>query len=136
MTNTNDMDRFRNEADVKRAIGKMLTKYEWGWWMPPANMYGRGGQSDFLAAYGGMFMAVEAKWDLAKGTHPVTQQQKKFLTMVQENRCYGFVVDRHRLGDLEIILETHRLPLAEEVLDYAKIAEESIAAVDRLMKFE
>ncbi len=136
MTGRDELERFKNEADVKRAIGKMLTKYGWDWWMPPANMYGRGGQSDFLALYGGMFMAIEAKWDLAKGTHPVTQQQKKFLTMVQENRCYGFVVDRNRLGDLEIVLQTHRIPRTDEVTDFTKVAEESFAAVQRLMKFE
>lgn len=88
------------EADVKKGIKKILDKHGWFWWMPPANTYGRGGIADFHAIKSGVFLAIEAK----HGTNAPTALQKSFLTSIQSEGGYAFVVFEDRLPLLDAFL--------------------------------
>lgn len=92
---------MKSEADVKKAIKKILDTRDWYWWMPPANGFGRSGISDFNALKDGVFLAVEAKF----GNNKPTVMQKAFLESVMSARGYGFVVNENRLQWLESFLD-------------------------------
>lgn len=84
MTKTNP-----TESDVKREVKKILTHHGWFWWMPAANGFGSTGVSDFLALKAGVFMAIETKL----GKNPTTVMQKGFLSSIQAEDGFAFVVN-------------------------------------------
>jgi len=84
---------YKSERDVKREIKKVLDKYGWFWFSPPANTFGVTGISDILALRAGVFLAVEAKYN---GNTP-TGPQKGFLETVSAESGFGFVVDEKTL---------------------------------------
>lgn len=89
------------EADVKKAVKKLLDKHKWFWWMPPANGFGRTGISDFNAIRGGVFLAVETKF----GNNKPTAMQLGFLNSVAAEDCFAFVVNENRVDSLQAWLE-------------------------------
>ncbi len=86
----------RNEKAVKAEVKKLLNQHGWFTWMPPSNMYGSTGASDFHALKDGVFLAIETKSNGGR----LTENQRKFLVSVTDAECFGFVVDEARLGVL------------------------------------
>jgi len=80
---------MRDEKGVKENVKRLLDHFDWFWWMPPANGYGKVGISDFHAIKNGVFIAIEAKFGSNKPTH----HQKAFLTSIQAADGFGFVVN-------------------------------------------
>lgn len=84
---------MKNEKDVKREVKKLLDKHNWFWWMPPANGFGKVGVADFNAIRGGVFLAIETKF----GKNKPTVHQSAFLTSIQAEDGFGFVVNEDRI---------------------------------------
>ena len=80
---------IHNEAGVKREVRKLLAKYGWYCWMPPANGYGKAGISDFHALKDGKFMAIETKY----GNNTPTVLQDKFLDNIELAGGWAIVVN-------------------------------------------
>lgn len=89
-----------NEAGVKREVKRLLKKYGWYYWMPPANAFGRAGIADFNAVRGGRFLAVETKF----GSNRPTPLQQQFLNDVVAHGGLAMVVTERDLDDLELLL--------------------------------
>jgi hypothetical protein len=81
------MRKYENEGDVKKEVKKILNQHEWFWWMPPANGFGKS-NVDFNAIRGGVFMAIETKYDKRK----CTPLQLAYLSSIQKEDGFGFVV--------------------------------------------
>ena len=94
------MAEIRNEHDVKREVRKLLTKYGWYTWMPPANGYGKGGISDFHALKDGKFLAIETKY----GGNTTTTLQAKFMASIAAAGGYAVVVNEMTLDTFEFLL--------------------------------
>ncbi len=92
---------MKSEKDVKRRIQKALDKYNWFWWMPPMNGFGKVGVSDVNALRGGVFLAIEAKFDKNKPTVP----QLAFLNSITAESGFGFVVSDKNIEHFEKWLE-------------------------------
>lgn len=99
------MSEYRNEKDVKRKVKALLEKFDWFYWMPPANAYGKSGISDFNAVRRGVFMAIETKF----GSNKPTAMQIGFLNSVRAEDCFGFVVSDRTIPWLEAFLESFEL---------------------------
>lgn len=95
------MATFNTEKDVKRKVKRLLTKHGWVWWMPAANGFGKAGVSDFCAVKSGVFVGIETKY----GTRKPTANQIAFLTDIEKEGCFGFVVNEKRLDVLQSWLE-------------------------------
>jgi len=91
---------IKNEGGVKTQIKKLFEKHKWFWWMPPANGFGASGISDFNAVKDGVFMVVEAKF----GTNKPTAMQKAFINSINQESCFGFVVNETTLEWFDIFL--------------------------------
>ena len=83
------MAKINSEAAVKHEVRKLLTKYGWYTWMPPANGYGKGGISDFHALKDGKFLAIETKY----GGNTTTTLQAKFLDNIELAGGWAIVVN-------------------------------------------
>lgn len=83
----------KNERDVKFKVKKLLDKHGWFWWMPPGSAYGAN-TVDIMAFRTGVFMAIETKF----GKNECTSLQKGFLTSIQSESGFAFVVYEHRIG--------------------------------------
>lgn len=83
------MAKINSEAGVKREVRKLLAKYNWFVWMPPANGYGKAGISDFHALKDGKFMAIETKY----GSNTPTVLQNKFLADIEAAGGWVIVVN-------------------------------------------
>lgn len=92
---------MRNEKNVKAAIKKLLDQHGWFWWMPPANGYGKVGISDIQALKDGVFLSIEAKF----GSNGPTPHQSAFLTSINSESAFGFVVNDSNLEWLEVFLK-------------------------------
>jgi hypothetical protein len=88
---------FENEKHVKREVKKLLDKYGWFWWMPPANGYGATGVADFNALKNGVFLAVETKF----GTNKPTPRQKAYAESVAAMQGFAFCVNERNLEWLD-----------------------------------
>lgn len=88
---------MKNEKDVKKKIKAILDKYEWFWFMPPANAYGKSGIADIIAIRHGTFLAIEAKF----GTNKPTAQQTGFLNSIRDQHGFAFVVSDRNIDHLE-----------------------------------
>lgn len=86
----------QREDKVKLSITRLLDKHKWFWFKPPANVYGGGGISDILAIKAGVFLAIEAKSEKNKPT----VLQKGFLTSIQSESGFGFVVNEENMVHL------------------------------------
>lgn len=93
---------MEKEKDVKKAVKKLLEKYQWFWWMPPANGFGKSGIADFNAVKNGVFLAIETKF----GSNTLTPLQLAYLRAVHGEHCIAFVVNEKRLQSLEAWLES------------------------------
>lgn len=96
---------MKNEKDVKRGIKALLEKFDWFYFMPPANAYGKTGISDIIALKTGTFMAIEAKF----GSNKPTAMQIGFLNSVRACDGFGFVVNDRNIAWLEAFLESFEL---------------------------
>jgi hypothetical protein len=83
-------------------VKALLSKYEWFWFMPPANGYGKSGISDFIAVRHGSFLAIETKF----GSNKPTAMQIGFLNSIRANDGFAFVVNDKNLDWLEAFLES------------------------------
>jgi hypothetical protein len=92
---------YRNEADVKKQVKRLLNKYEWFWWCPPANGFGKIGVSDFNALQNAVFLAIETKF----GKNKPTDHQKAYLDSIIAMKGYGFVVSERNIEFLEQFLD-------------------------------
>jgi hypothetical protein len=90
------------EAHVKDDVKALLDKYEWFWFMPPANAYGKSGVSDFIAVKRGTFMAIETKF----GSNKPTAMQIGFLNSIRAADGFALVVNEKNLSWLEAFLES------------------------------
>lgn len=88
---------YKSEKDVKAEVKRLLDEYNWFWWMPPANAYGKSGISDFNALWSGVFLAIETKF---KDNKPTTMQ-KSFLVSIQSESGVALVVNEKTLGAFE-----------------------------------
>lgn len=88
---------FSSEKHVKQGVKYLLNKYDWFWWMPAANGFGRSGVPDFNALKNGVFMAIETKF----GDNKATPLQKGFIESVCSQQGQGFVVTEKNLTYLE-----------------------------------
>jgi hypothetical protein len=110
--------KYEKEAHVKDDVKALLTKYDWFYWMPPANAYGKTGISDFNAVKRGVFIAIETKF----GPNKPTPMQVGFLNSIRAEDGFAFVVNEKNIKWLESFLEvfdrttTQRLK-GEQVLD-------------------
>lgn len=95
------MAKITNEKGVKAEVKKLFDKYNWFWFMPPANGYGKAGISDFLAIKNGVFLAVETKF----GSNKPSALQVGFLHSIQAEMGYGFVVNEKNLDWFARFLE-------------------------------
>ena len=89
------------EADVKDAVKKLLTQYEWFWFSPPANMYGTNGISDILAIRRGHFLAVEVKLKKKFGT----AGQEAWMEKIRDHGGTTMVVHMGNIPDFQALLE-------------------------------
>lgn len=72
---------MRNEADVKKAVKKVLQETEKCYWfMPPANGYGRSGIPDFIGQVNGNFFAIETKFG---NNQPTNNQVREMTDIIQ-----------------------------------------------------
>lgn len=90
-----------NEAGVKREVKKLLTKYEWYYWMPPSNAFGRAGIADFNAVRDGRFLAIETKY----GSNKPTPLQQRFLNEIEAHGGLAMVVTERNLDELKGLLK-------------------------------
>lgn len=90
------------EAHVKDDVKAILNKYDWFWFMPPANAYGKTGISDFIAVKRGTFLALETKF----GTNKPTPMQVGFLNSVRAQDGFALVVTDRNLEVFEAFLES------------------------------
>jgi len=95
------MATFNTEKDVKAKVKRLLNKHNWFWWMPAANGFGKSGVSDFCAVKSGVFIGIETKY----GKNKPTANQIAFLHSIQQEGCFGFVVNEERLEALEAWLD-------------------------------
>lgn len=96
---------MKNERDVKRAVKALLDKYDWFWFMPPANGYGSSGISDFIAVWSGTFMAIETKF----GSNKPTPLQIGFLNSIRAADGFAFVVNDKNIEWFEAFLDSFAL---------------------------
>lgn len=91
---------MKNEADVKKAVKKILTEAGWFLWMPPANAYGRSGIADINAVKDGLLMVVETKF----GDNKPTPLQAKFLKDVLKAGGIAALVSEKNIERFEITI--------------------------------
>ena len=115
---------MKNEKDVKKRVKALFDKYDYFWWMVPANGYGKSGVSDFHAIKDGVFLAVETKF----GSNKPTELQRAFLESINANTAYGFVVNDKNLDWLEVFLRNFN-EQAEEVATNQRMSHEAGASL-------
>lgn len=101
-------EEVKNEADVKKAVKKILTEAGWFLWMPPANAYGRSGIADINAVKDGLLMVVETKFSNNKPT-PL---QARFLVDVRGAGGIAAVVSEKNFVKFESAILGHRAMVA------------------------
>jgi len=109
-----------NEKDVKKLVKAFFDAHDWFWWMPPANMYGRSGISDFHAVKAGVFMVVETKF----GKNPPTAMQIAFLNSVRSQESFAFVVNELNVDYLKAFLEAFDRATTAQLLKQAVAPED------------
>jgi hypothetical protein len=119
----------KNEGDVKKAVKELFNKHAWFWWMPPASVYGKK-TVDFCAIWSGVFMAIETKHTKTSG--PVTALQLGFLTSIQTEGGYAFVVNENRLEWLGSWLEAFARSAARARQDEPMLDEDGIMLIDAI----
>jgi hypothetical protein len=88
---------FESEADVKRAVKRILDRIGAFYFMPPSGAFGRTGISDFIGVHRGKFFAIETKF----GRNPVTAMQMRFGMNVQTHGGVFMVVNETNLEDVQ-----------------------------------
>ena len=88
---------IKNEKGVKVQVKKLLDLHNWFWFMPPSNAFGRSGISDIIALRGGVFLAIETKFN----NKTPTAMQIAFLNSVRAEGGFGFTVHEGNLRQLE-----------------------------------
>jgi hypothetical protein len=96
---------MKNEKDVKRKVKALLEQYDWFYFMPPANAYGKSGIADIIAIWNGTFLAVETKF----GSNKPTAMQIGFLNSIRASQGFAFVVSDRNIGWFEGFLESFKL---------------------------
>lgn len=104
---------YSNEKDVKREVKRIFDKWDWYWWMIPANGYGKSGISDFHALKNHVFMVVETKF----GSNKPTPLQIGFLNTIRsdEQGGYAFVVNEKNVHWLDQFLESFAIATDAQV---------------------
>jgi hypothetical protein len=120
---------YKNEGDVKKEVKKLLNKHGWFWWMPPASAYGKR-TVDFNAIWAGVFMAIETKCTTTSG--PVTALQLGFLTSIQAEGGYAFVIDEHRVEWLSCWLDAFARSAARARRNEPMLDEDGAMLIDAL----
>lgn len=123
------MTKFKKEGDVKRVTKVLLDKHKWFWWMTPANGFGKSGISDILAFKAGTLLAIETKFN---GNTP-SPMQKGFLTSIQSESGFAFVVDEHNITSLQMWLEAYDRAVGAQILQ-KEVAPEDGAMMLNAMK--
>jgi hypothetical protein len=90
------------EAHVKDDVKALLNKYEWFWFMPPSNAYGKSGIADIIAVRHGTFLAVETKF----GSNKPTPMQIGFLNSIRANDGFAMVVTEKNLDWFDAFLDS------------------------------
>lgn len=85
------------EGKVKIEVRKVFDEHGVWYWMPGSNIYGRSGQSDFIAIINGRVLAVETKADSKSNPTPMQQQ---FLNSVMGAGGVALVIRGHEMSEL------------------------------------
>ena len=117
------MRKYENEGDVKREVKKILNAHDWFWWMPPANGFGKS-NVDFNALRGGVFMAVETKYDKRK----CTPLQLAYLSSITKEDGFGFVVTEKNIEHFRTWMQAFDRA-AQAMMAGTKVADEDGAAM-------
>lgn len=100
-----NMERAKNEKDVKAKIKQLLNFHGWFAWMPGANGYGTQGISDHAAIKDGVFLVIEAKF----GYNKPKPMQKAFAAQILANDGYAFCVNEKNIDYLRQWLESFEI---------------------------
>lgn len=94
---------MKNEADVKKAVKKVLGKYGEDIWyfMPPANGYGRSGIPDFLGCYKGYTFAIETKF----GGNMPTNNQVREMNNLKYNGAQVWLINDAVVPDFGAVFD-------------------------------
>lgn len=98
---------MNNESDVKSRVKKLLTEYNWQWWMPANNGYGVAGVHDFNCVRHGLLLTIETKF----GKNTPTAQQHAFARKIRLGGGLSFMVNEERLvllGNWLLVFDTDR----------------------------
>ena len=95
---------FRSEADVKKAIKKILDDAGAWYFMPVSAGYGKHGIPDFVCCLYGRFLAIEAKHN---GNMP-TALQAKVLKDIAEHGGGVLVIDETNIYLLQKAIQDAR----------------------------
>ncbi len=87
---------LENEGHVKAEVKKILTKLGCFFFMPPSNVFGRAGISDFIGLHRGRFFAIETKF----GKNKPTALQTRFGIEVMAHGGLFFVINETNISDL------------------------------------
>jgi hypothetical protein len=96
---------YAKESHVKDDVKALLNRYNYFWFMPPANGYGASGISDFIALKGGVFLAIETKF----GSNKPTPLQVGFLNSIRAEKGFAFVVNEKNLDWLDAFLDSFQV---------------------------
>jgi hypothetical protein len=100
----------KNEKDVKHKVKAILDRFDYFWFMPPANGFGKAGISDFIALKNGCFLAIETKFGSNKPTAP----QIGFLNSIRAAEGFAFVVNDKNYEWLEAFLDSFEKATASQ----------------------
>lgn len=101
---------MKNEKDVKKRVRQIFVKYDWFFFMPPSNAFGKSGISDFIALKHGAFAAVETKF----GSNKPTALQVGFLNSIRAEDGFGFVVNDKNIEFLDQFFESFQIAVAAQ----------------------
>jgi len=85
------------ESKVKKAVTKILDKYDVYYFFPSTHGYGRSGIPDIIALHNGRFLGIECK----AGKNEPTALQLRELFKIQSNGGFTFVINENNLHELE-----------------------------------
>lgn len=91
---------MKNEADVKKAVKKILDKHGAYWFMPVPTGYGVQGVPDFIVCVAGKFIAIETKF----GKNKLTTYQEKHRENIQKANGVHLVITELTISTLDSML--------------------------------
>jgi predicted RecB family nuclease len=94
---------MKSEADVKKAIKKILVDAHAWYFMPVQTGYGAMGIPDFIVCHRGVFIGIEAKF----GKNKESAWQKKQGAAIAEAEGVYLVINEKNVGELPATLDAY-----------------------------